>query len=202
MRTYKTIVFDLGNVLLPFDYAPFIRKLEEVRTGLGNKVITIYKNNYHIHRSFESGELNEFEFLDLMMKWTEGAVTKEWFCEAFSDIFTENKELISLLPVLKEKFDLVLLSNTNSIHKKYGWDKYGFIKIFDKLCLSHEVRAVKPDIKIYRAVEAYTQHSPAEHIFIDDIAEYAEGARNAGWDAVQFLGNENLMSEFKRRGII
>jgi glucose-1-phosphatase len=202
MAKYKTIVFDLGNVLLPFDYAPFIKKLEDIKPGLGNKVIATYKENYHIHRTFESGLLNETEFLEIMMNWTDGAISEEIFCQIFSAIFTENRELTSYLPILKKNYQLVLLSNTNSIHKRYGWEKYEFLKYFDKLCLSHEIGAVKPDIKIYKAVESFTRHLPQEHIFIDDIQEYADGAKKAGWDAIRFTDNITLLSEFKLRGIL
>lgn len=202
MAKYKTVVFDLGNVLLPFDYSPFIKKLEEIKPGLGDQVITTYKANYHIHRTFESGLLNEAEFLEIMMKWTGGAVSEETFCQIFSAIFTENKELTSYLPILKKNYKLVLLSNTNSIHKRYGWEKYEFLKYFDKLCLSHEIGAVKPDAKIYKAVESFTRHLPQEHIFIDDIQEYADGAIKAGWDAIRFTDTNALLSEFKLKGII
>lgn len=202
MGKYSVIVFDLGNVLISFDYAPFIGKLNEIRPNLGDELYKRYRENYHIHRSFEAGLMSENQFLDTMSEWTGGAVEKEYFCRIFSEIFTEIKEMTSLLPKLKEKYKLVLLSNTNSIHKKYGYEHYPFLKYFDKLCLSHEIGAVKPEEKIYSAVTGFTQLPPEEHIFIDDIKEYAEGAKKAGWDAVHFTGYENLIKEFEERGII
>ena len=202
MNKYSVIVFDLGNVLIPFDYTPFIKSLNDLRGGLGDRMIQLYKSNYNIHRSFEAGKISEKEFLAQMMEWTEGATDEENFCRIFSDIFTVNGDVVSLLPLLKEKYMLVLLSNTNSIHKKYGWEKYGFLKYFDKLCLSNEIGAVKPEEKIYKAVEEFTGHAPAEHIFIDDVAEYAEGARRAGWDAIHFKVAAQLKEELAARNII
>ncbi len=202
MNKYSVIVFDLGNVLISFDYAPFIEKLNCIKSGLGEKVGDRYKKNYNIHRKFEAGKLTHNDFLKIMMEWTEGLISEEYFCIIFSEIFTENKNVISLLPLLKEKYKLVLLSNTNEIHKKYGWEHYGFIKYFDKLCLSHEIGAVKPEEKIYEFVENQTEAVPGEHLFIDDIAEYTEGARKRGWDAIQFTGFDNLVSELKKRKIM
>lgn len=202
MNKYSVIVFDLGNVLISFDYKPFIQKLNEIRSNLGDELYSRYRENYHIHRAFEAGLMTEGQFLDTMSEWTGGLVEKEYFCKIFSDIFTEKKEMTSLLPKLKERYKLVLLSNTNSIHKKYGYEHYPFLKYFDKLCLSHEIGAVKPEEKIYAAVTGYTKLPPEEHIFIDDIKEYAEGAINNGWDAVHFTGYENLLMEFGKRGII
>ena len=76
------------------------------------------------------------------------------------------------------------------------------LKYFEKLILSHEVGACKPEEKIYRAVEEYTKLPSAEHIFIDDIFEYAEGAKKLGWDAIQFKSYEQLINELKIREII
>ncbi|HQT91071.1 MAG TPA: HAD-IA family hydrolase, partial [Candidatus Kryptobacter bacterium] len=82
-----------------------------------------------------------------------------------------------------------------------GWQDNEFLKLFDKLVLSHKVGAVKPEEKIYRAVEAFTHAAPEKHFYIDDIPEYVAGGKKLGWDAVQFVGNRELFDEFTKRGI-
>ncbi len=201
-RKYSVIVFDLGNVLLPFDYKIIIGKLEKVKKGLGEKFATFYRDNYEIHRRFERGEMSVDEFTEIILDVLENEVRKEDFFEIYSKVFTVNEKLVEKLPVLKKNYKLVLLSNTNAIHQRYGWQENQFIKFFDKLILSHEVGAVKPEEKIYRAVEAFTGAPPSEHFYIDDISEYVEGGKRAGWDAVQFVGNEELFKEFEKRGIV
>lgn len=198
----SVVVFDLGNVLIPFDYDIIINKLNQIENGLGERFYNLYKNNYDIHRKFERWELSNDEFISIMLEWLEHKITAEEFCRLYSDIFTLNEDTISLLPEFKRNYKLVLLSNTNHIHQKYGWEKYDFLKYFDKLVLSHEAGAVKPESKIYKTVEHYTNEPPESHIFIDDIAEYVEGARQMGWDAIQFTGYENLVKELKTRNIL
>jgi len=56
-------------------------------------------------------------------------------------------DVVALLPEIKKNYKLYLVSNTNSIHQKYGYQHYEFLKIFDKLFLSHEVGFVKPEKK-------------------------------------------------------
>ncbi len=197
----KTIVFDLGNVLIPFDYNRLLNKLNQYSEGLGERFYNRYKDNYHVHRSYEKWEMKEEEFLDVMMEWTENKVEREEFCKIYSDLFEENKEVSSLLPKLKENHLLVLLSNTNYIHQKYGWEKYGFLKYFDKLVLSHEVGAVKPEEKIYRAVMEFSGCKPEEHLFIDDITEYVEAAKSLGWNAVRFTNYNQLVDDLTSLGI-
>ncbi|MGE5429790.1 MAG: HAD family hydrolase [Syntrophomonadaceae bacterium] len=201
-RKYSVIVFDLGNVLIPFDYSIMMNRLELVQEGLGDKFMNHYKENYHIHRKFERGELTEDEFIHLMLHPCNGSLDRETFCRYYSEIFSVNEDVAALLPELKKKYKVVLLSNTNSIHREYGYKQYGFLKYFDKLILSHEAGAVKPEPEIYKAVEAFTQARPEEHIFIDDVLEYVEGAKKMGWDAVQFTSCAQLVEDLKARGIL
>jgi len=201
-RKYSVIVFDLGNVLLPFNYELASEKLNKIDKGLGSRFWKYYKDNYYLHRGFERGDITEEDFLNKMLAALENKVSRETFFDLFSKIFTVNENVAALLPELKKKYMLVLLSNTNSIHQRYGWNEYGFLNMFDKLILSHEVNALKPEEKIYKSVEAFTKKPPGEHIFIDDIEEYAESAKKAGWEAVWFTGYENLVTELKKRKIL
>jgi glucose-1-phosphatase len=201
-RKYSVIVSDLGNVLIPFDYNIAYNRLEKIEIGLGQRFLDQYKENYDFHRSFERGEIPEEEFLTKLSRFINNKVDKQTLISIYSKIFTVNEDVVSLLPGLKKRYKLVLLSNTNIIHQKYGWNEYGFLKNFDKLILSHDVGAVKPEEKIYRAVEAFTKLPSAEHIFIDDIYEYAEAAKKLGWDAIQFKNYKQLVAELKTREII
>jgi putative hydrolase of the HAD superfamily len=199
--SYSVIVFDLGNVLIPFDYNKAIERINKIEDGLGNKFARLYASNYEFHRDFERGKISREKFLDKMCEWLEGKVDSEEFCGIFSDIFTTNDDVIKLLPVLKKNYKLVLLSNTNEIHEEYGYSHYEFLKYFDKLFLSHKVGAVKPEEKIYRAVESFTGAPSSEHLFIDDIQEYADGAKRCGWDAVRYTDYNSLIDELKARNI-
>ena len=200
-KIFSIIVFDLGNVLLPFDYNIVVNKLDKIEKNLGQNFLNYYMNNYNIHRAFERGELPEKEFIKIMLSGLNNKIDKETFCNYYSEVFTVNQNVVSLLPELKKKYIMVLLSNTNSIHREYSWKNYDFIKYFDKLILSYEVKALKPEEKIYKAVENYTKKPSNQHLFIDDIQEYAEGAKKIGWDAIHFTSYENLIIEFKERGI-
>ena len=193
----SVIVFDLGNVLIPFNYDEFLHELDSREKGLGDEFALKYKEYYDVHRNFEKGKISKQEFLEIMMEWTNFQMTEEEFCFYFSNIFTVNTEAVELLPYLKKSYTLVLLSNTNEIHMKYGWQKYKFLENFDKLILSHEVGAVKPEVKIYKAVENFTLKPPEAHLFIDDIKEYAEAAEKLGWNAIHFTDNKNLFDELK-----
>lgn len=201
-QKYSAIVFDLGNVLIPFDYTIAINKLNQIEQGLGDRFFDHYKSNYSLHREFEKGRVPESDFINKMLEVVNHKIDADTFCRFYADIFSLNTDVISLLPILKKNYKLFLLSNTDSIHKKYGWEKHEFLKYFDKLILSFEVSSVKPEEKIYRAVEKASGLASEEHLFIDDIQEYVDGAKNIGWDAIRFEGYDKLINDLKERKIL
>lgn len=201
-RRYSAIVFDLGQVLVPFDYKYFVEKVDKHKPGIGERFLKLYRENYSVHRDFEKGKVSEKDFIAQMLNYLDHCVDAETFCRYWSDIFSTNDDLIALLPELKKNYKLYLLSNTNSIHKKYGYQHYEFLKIFDKIFLSHEVGFVKPEKEIYQAVEKSSGLPSEEHIFIDDIEEYVNAAKNLGWDGIQYINNQDLINNFKLRGIL
>jgi glucose-1-phosphatase len=199
---YSVIVSDLGNVILPFSYDPAISKLEQVEKGLGEKFFSYLRSNYELHRKNERGDISSEEFIGTMLSALGNKVTVAEFCSIYSEIFTVNQPLVSVLAELKKNYTLVLLSNTNKIHRDHGWGSYPFLSYFEKMILSYEVHAVKPEDGIYKAVEEFTQKPPQEHLFIDDIAGYAQAAKNRGWDAVQYLNFGQLQQDLAKRGVL
>ncbi|MBK7631641.1 MAG: HAD family phosphatase [Ignavibacteriales bacterium] len=201
-RKYSAIVFDLGQVLVRFDYKHFVEKINKHKAGIGEQFLELYKQNYNVHRDFEKGKISEKVFIAQMLEYLEHCIDEETFCKYWSDIFSFNEEVIALLPRLKKNYKLYLVSNTNSIHKKHGYENYELLKLFDKLFLSHEVGFIKPEEEIYRAVENVSGFLPEEHIFVDDILEYVDAAKKLGWDGIQFVSYDDLLYNLKAREII
>ena len=201
-RKYSAIVFDLGQVIVPFDYKYFVEKVNKHKSGIGETFLELYNQNYSIHRNYEKGLITEAVFISKMLEYLDDCIDGETFCKYWSDIFSVDEKVVSLLPELKKRFNLFLISNTNSIHKKYGFEHYEFLKLFDKLFLSHEVGFIKPEKEIYQAVEKVSGFPSEEHIFIDDILEYVNVAKNLNWDGIQFLGYDDLVKNLKARDIL
>ena len=102
---------------------------------------------------------------------------------------------------LFSRYRLLLLSNTNAIHYEMLEANYPILRHFEVRILSHEVGAMKPDPKIYRAAIAGAGCRPEEIFFTDDIAEFVEAARRQGIDAAQFSSLPQLERDLKARGI-
>lgn len=197
----KALIFDLGNVLIYFDWKIAESRLNKIRPEIGTQITNFLYENDSIIKNLEKGKLSENEFLEIIKVQIDSSLDKLTIAKIFSEIFWENKELTRLIPEFKKKYRLYLLSNTNIIHRKFGWQHYEFLKHFDKLFLSYELGAIKPEKKIYNSVINSIRLKPDEILYIDDIEEYVETARNLGWNAVQFLSNEKLFKDLKKFGI-
>lgn len=202
MRKYSAIVFDLGNVLIDIDYSEQEKYLNSLEPGFAGIFASNFKKNVSLHKELEKGLLSEDDFISGMLKDLGGKITGETFKNVYSGIFTVNNKMAELLSTLKNKYKLILLSNTNEIHRKYGWGEYDFLKYFDEMILSHEAGTAKPDPAIYEQTEKAAGLPPEELIFIDDLEENVEAARKRGWDAVQFTGYDDLISELEKRNIV
>jgi putative hydrolase of the HAD superfamily len=198
----KALIFDLGNVLIFFDWKIAERRLNEIQEGLGTLTTKFLKENNSIIKNLEKGKLTEDEFLNMIKSHLNSKIDKITIAKIFSEIFWENSELTKLLPELRKNYKLFLLSNTNIIHRKFGWDHYNFLKNFDKLFLSYEVGFAKPEEEIYQLVIHSIDLNPSEVLYIDDIEEYVNAAKNLGWNAVQFKSNEKLIEDLKSFNVI
>ena len=197
----RTLIFDLGQVLIPFDWKRGYRALagfspyppEEIRrrikeTGLFN--------------TFERGLVDPGDVAQRLSAELEMQVPFEKFRELWSSIFFPETILPDqMLAGLHANYRLLLLSNTDAIH--YGWiaEKYPVMRHFDHCVLSFELGLRKPEPGIYQEAIRQAQCAPAEIFFTDDIAENAAAARLAGIDAVQFQSLAQLEGELTSRGI-
>jgi putative hydrolase of the HAD superfamily len=127
----------------------------------------------------------------------------EDFCDIWGAIFIPGT-LISeeFLVALKQRYRLLLLSNTNAIHFKMVEQSYPILRHFHHQVLSFRVGAMKPSPAIYEEALRHADAAPEECFFTDDIPAYVEGARAAGIDAVQFESQSQIERELRARGVV
>jgi len=197
----KTVIFDLGKVIIPFDFTRGYRAMEGLCKYPAADIPKRIGATDLVTR-FECGLVEPEDFVNQLCQSLELKVDYNGFCEIWSGIFSPDPLIPeSMLAGIRERFRLLLLSNTNAIHFKMLKEKYGLLRHFDDMVLSYEVGALKPSPLIYREAIARAQCQPEECFFTDDIAEYVEAARKEGMDAVQFQSRGQLEGELLARGI-
>jgi glucose-1-phosphatase len=198
---YQTIIFDLGKVIVPFDFSRGYRAMAE-HSPYPAEEIPKRIGATDLVRRFESGQVAPKDFVAQLCGMLEADISYDRFCEIWSSIFLPETLIPeSLLEGLHHTYRLLLLSNTNAIHFEMVRRNYRLLRHFDEYVLSHEVGALKPSPVIYREAIARARCAPREIFFTDDIPDYVEAARKAGIDAVQFQNAGQLTEELRRRGI-
>lgn len=200
-REYKTLIFDLGRVLVYFDFSRAYRALEAYCKVSAPDMPKLLLATDMVQR-LETGRMPPEEFHQNFARLLAAEVEFGRFCEIWTSVFTHALLPESLIESLARRYRLVLLSNTNPIHFNSIRAQYPHIGHFHDLVLSYEVGAIKPEPKIYEAAIRSAGCKPEECLYVDDIPEFVEGGRKAGLDAVQFESREQLVREMRARGIL
>jgi len=197
----KTVIFDLGKVIVPFDFKRGYRALSEL-CGCAPEEIPKRIGATDLVTRFECGRLPPEEFVAELCGILSLRMEYDHFCEIWSSIFLP-ETLIGerLVEGIGRRHRLLLLSNTNAIHFRMIRESYPLLRHFDEYVLSYEVGAMKPSPRIYQEAIARARCEPAECFFTDDIAEYVAAAKVAGIDAVQFESEAQLERELRKRGV-
>ncbi len=197
----KTIIFDLGKVIVPFDFMRAYEKIGPLCNLTPAEVPERLRNCDLVSR-FESGLIEPRPFVQELASRLQLEISYPDFCAIWSSIFLPDTLIPeSLLTGLGERYRLLLLSNTNAIHFEMVSERYPLLRHFDEYILSYKVGAMKPSPAIYEAALAKAQCRPDECFFTDDIPAYVEGARLHGIDAVQFQNAEQIETELRTRGV-
>jgi len=198
---YKAIIFDLGRVLIHFDFKRSYRAFESLCPHAAADIPKLLAPTGLVQR-FETGLVEPRPFVNELCGILDLRVDYEQFCGIFNDIFTETLVPESLLERLAARYRLLLLSNTNAIHFEMLRRSYEpLLRHFHHLILSYEVKAMKPQREIYEAALRVAGCRPEECFYTDDIAAYVEGARQLGIDAVQFESAGQIERELRSRGV-
>jgi glucose-1-phosphatase len=199
---HKAIIFDLGKVLIHFDFKRGYRALEGLCPYPAAEIPKRIGQTDLVER-FETGLVEPREFVEQFSRILDLQLDYSRFCEIWSCIFTDVLIPESLLKALAARYRLLLLSNTNALHFAMLRETYShLLRHFDDLILSYEVQAMKPQPEIYRAALRRAGCPPGECFYTDDIAAYVEAARVMGIDAVQFESREQIERAMRDRGIV
>jgi FMN phosphatase YigB (HAD superfamily) len=198
----KAILFDLGNVIVPFDFKRAYTKLGPMCTCPVTEISArLWASD--LVRRFETGQIGAEPFVSELSALLGFNATYTEFCDLWASIFVQETLVSeSLIARLGERHRLLVLSNTNPIHFSMLKANYPLLGHFDEFVLSYEVGALKPEDAIYREAIARARCRPEECFFVDDISVNVDAARNNGMEAVQFLSATQLEEELKARGAL
>jgi glucose-1-phosphatase len=203
----KLFVFDLGNVILPFDHRQIATKLL-ARSGKKDRVTaeTIFSYLFDLEEGsvngFEEGLETSLEFFNDVRDCFDLDMEFDEFGEIWNSIFRGDPEVDAIIRFLKGRgFPLYLLSNTNELHFAHIIERYPIVHLMDEWILSFEVGAKKPKARIYESIFELADAAPHEVFYVDDVEGYIAQARSMGIRGTVFKEAQGLWKALEAEGI-
>jgi putative hydrolase of the HAD superfamily len=197
----SVVAFDLGKVLLDFDYDIAVRKISS-RGALTPPQVRQLLESSPLLRRFESGLLTDEQFAVEVCSACGFSGTLNDFYAAFADIFWEIKPMIAMQAALRANgIPTWVFSNTNGIATAHIRRQFPFFAHFDGYILSYEQGASKPDPKIYAALERMTGRTGEAILYLDDRAENVQAGLLRGWRAFQHETPEKTIPLLRQMGL-
>jgi len=189
------IIFDLGKVLVDFDYAIAARKIAG-RSTKSPQNLHAFLGGSPLLLQYETGALSRQAFFDAIKDLVgfQGSLTE--FGESFADIFSEIRAMIELNAELRRRgFKTFIFSNTNDLAIEHIRRSFPFFKQFDGHVYSYEVGSMKPEAKIYEAMEKLCGCFGSDLIYIDDREENIAAGKTRGWRTILHQTPERSRAE-------
>lgn len=201
----KNIIFDLGGVLVSLDKN---RCLQRFSQDLGFDNFGDYLNPYAqkgFFAEFENGDMDSVVFREIVKGHCKKTAIEDLEIDMALNSFLTNVEpyKVELLLQLKEKYNLMLLSNVNPIAWKRCCELFLEAKgidmedMFERLYLSFEMKSSKPGTKIFEMLLEDSGAVPSETLFIDDSPANVETGKSLGLNTLLYNVSDNLAEKVK-----
>ena len=209
-HSFQTLLLDLGGVLIDVDYHATTRAFHALGFEDFHSLYSKAQRD-RLFDGFETGSLGPQEFRDRIRQLFRPDITDREIDTCWNAMLGSiPAERIDLLKALKERYQLLLLSNTNAIHVP-AFEAIiarensisDFTRLFHGAYYSCEIGLRKPHAEAFQHVLLQHGADPATTLFIDDSIQHVIGAREAGLHAEHLeLEKEDVVGMVKRLGLL
>lgn len=197
----KTIIFDIGNVLVGFAWKPYFESFGYTEDTL--KRIEAATVGSVVWNEYDRGYMTDGEILEAFIQNDPG-IEKE-LRESLANIkgmLIKYDYAIPWIQDLKGKgYQVLVLSNFSHKACKDCAEALDFLPYTDGGILSYQDHVIKPDAAIYELLLSRYRLLPSECVFMDDIARNVEGALAAGMHSFVFQNREQALEELRALGV-
>ena len=193
----KAVFFDLGGVLVRTEFqAPRQQLAERLGMEYDDLVKIVFDSDSGIKAT--TGEISSDEHWDSVLKRLKRpaselvAIRDEFFAGDIVD-----RTLLDYIRSLRGKFKTGLISNAWSGLRDFIV-REKFDDAFDKIIISAEVGAAKPEPKIFQIALEQLGVSPNEAVFVDDFLINIEGCEKVGIKGIHFKDPETALQQLQK----
>lgn len=202
MNLPEVVVFDLGKVLVDFDYSIAARRIA-ARSTMPPTDVQQFIDHSPLLVRYETGLMTREEFFSEIRQTTGFLGEIEEFSAFFADIFSPMPEMIELHAALRAAgVPTFIFSNTNDLAIAHIRRNFPFFANFNDYVLSYEHGAMKPSAKLYEVVERITSRTRSQILYLDDRPENAKAGVARGWHVIQHHDPKVSIARVKELGLL
>lgn len=188
----ETIFFDLGKVLIDFDFDIALYRVRQ-QSSLNEEEINeqILDLQEEID-AYEVGGISSHDFFQKLKEKFGFTGSADELKTIWQEIFTPFHEHIEMARMLAQYYPVALISNTSEAHIEYCEAQFDFMQIFQKKIYSCEVGVMKPDPEIYLKALDEMNADKFTSLFIDDREENIMTPSQMSWQTIHLRPDVNL----------
>ena len=199
----QNIIFDLGGVILDLSVDSTLQQFSKI-SGIEKKQVAHLFQSSSGFVDYEKGLLDDDGFRDFVRKLYNVKVSDDQLDQCWNAMLVRiPPQKLDLLLQLKQQYNVILLSNTNTIHLRYingtvvpaaggnALDHY-----FHRSYYSHLMKKRKPDAEIFEQVLQENNLTAAQSLFLDDNADNIAGAQKLGIQTVHVTTPDLILDYF------
>ena len=197
MATAEIVLFDLGGVLLPFDRERRVSTMVRALAITPDAARAFMASD--IHARLDIGQSSEAEVAAALSAVAGRTVTAAETRALLLSVFEPpNMPLWDLVALLREEIPVGGFSDNPA----FVLELFPLGAVLSPMFWSAELGLSKAGPEAFAAVTGRLGIDPDAILFIDDSAANVDRARAAGWDAIPFLSNDQLIGELSGRGLL
>jgi len=198
----EIVIFDLGRVLIEVDVNRCLAQFSEAFNVTVQEVIGDKNNG--AHTDFMVGKITGEEFHQLTCERFGRHIDIEAFRNVWLSMLGQPKRgtIAVVAELLKGKVPVALLSNVDPWHFSQCEKIIPEIQKIKKRYLSYQIKIKKPDLQIYRYVVDDLKIPAEKCLFVDDLLENVEAAKEVGIKTIHFEDSQQLVTELERYDIL
>ncbi|HEV2391818.1 MAG TPA: HAD family phosphatase [Verrucomicrobiae bacterium] len=197
----QAVVFDLGKVLVDFDYGIAAQKIAARGKMNAQDIVQFLATSPLLYR-YETGLVTNEQFYREVCDASGFCGSQDEFGETFGDVFTPIEPMIQIQAELRRRsIPTYIFSNTNELAVRHIRRSFPFFKHFNGYILSYEHGWMKPDPKLYEVVEKQTGRRGADLLYVDDRPENIATGAARGWQTILQETPEKTREAMQKLGI-
>lgn len=178
------VIFDIGNVLLTFDYTVAER---EILIHTGQDAPPSQEELNPLRIDHETGRISRQDFIKAVRDAFAHDGPEDHFMNIWSRIFEVNEPMVEWAQSRHPTTPLYLLSNIGCIHHDHIFEEYGFFRsLFRDGVYSYKAGVMKPDPRIFEIARSQFDVDAGRTLYIDDLVENVRGAEDSGFIACHY----------------